>query len=747
MMMMRAADANEASSGMVTEVRARGEDAENEPPAATPSRALREEAQCDECFGGKMEHAGVQYLDRDARTATAEKTTVKSTVMMTPPPLPPSPTRRPQSLLQRRLDRSLLTWFHEDVLSCMEGSMEGVEENDAEGSTDAVTKQAACLSDLSSGRTILRAMRWLKKMEDSGGDEDVHAPEAHESLDDLWPAVVNVCEEILPDDGRICTELQDACRDIDGDACVRIALQAILVAAVQGCCREQFVRQILGRSVDLQQDLMLLIERRIDEECGDAEHCQAEEEREQEQEKREKEKFEEEEEEESTREVGHDRCERKSDESAPTPTAGTRLAGASESAMDSIVPSPSARQLAALFSIGWKKKAVLSPMTGEDVQRLRSKLRAVVAENDNLRAQLRGAIARAEEVEKQSEIECESLRAHAIDQHRIDVAERLAVAGQLDDANRELETLRERSKKLDETEKQLREAKDQVMELSGELSALPKLEAMLEKSKGRLRHEADVREALMRDLQELRAKHAEAQARLDVRERRRGSASVSAVELDALKLKLEEAVAAQRRAEQQLTEQKDAAKAAARTDSASSDLAAGASEGDERGSAMAVVRLKHERDELQQRSERLAEECARLKKALCDEREIMSLKFAAKLAEEKARMMREAAPADVPSTASPATPLQNERPRKAASSSHSKRRRHRAGKKKLVYSRRRKGVPLDSDVPIATPSQQIIGAGTPPTASTYPHSPAPHEAAALEILDAGSTSATSCAQQ
>ena len=28
---------------------------------------------------------------------------------------------------------------------------------------------------------------------------------------------------------------------------------------------------------------------------------------------------------------------------------------------------------------------------------------------------------------------------------------------------------------------------------------------------------------------------------------------------------------------------------------------------------MAVVRLKHERDELQQRSERLAEECARLK--------------------------------------------------------------------------------------------------------------------------------------
>ena len=69
----------------------------------------------------------------------------------------------------------------------------------------------------------------------------------------------------------------------------------------------------------------------------------------------------------------------------------------------------------------------------------------------------------------------------------------------------------------------------------------------------------------MRDLQELRAKHAEAQAGLDVRERRRGSASVSAVELDALKLKLEEAVAAQRRAEQQLTEQKDAA-TAARTD-------------------------------------------------------------------------------------------------------------------------------------------------------------------------------------
>ena len=136
-----------------------------------------------------------------------------------------------------------------------------------------------------------------------------------------------------------------------------------------------------------------------------------------------KRKIEEEQEQESTREVGHDRCERKSDESAPTPTAGTRLAGASESAMDSIVPSPSARQLAALFSIGWKKKAVLSPMTGEDVQRLRSKLRAVVAENDNLRAQLRGAIARAEEVEKQSEIECESLRTHAIDQHRIDVAE------------------------------------------------------------------------------------------------------------------------------------------------------------------------------------------------------------------------------------------------------------------------------------------------------------------------------------
>ena len=36
-------------------------------------------------------------------------------------------------------------------------------------------------------------------------------------------------------------------------------------------------------------------------------------------------------------------------------------------------------------------------------------------------------------------------------------------------------------------------------------------------------------------------------------------------------------------------------------------------------------------DELQQRSERLVEECARLKKALCDEREIMSLKFAASL--------------------------------------------------------------------------------------------------------------------
>ena len=171
-------------------------------------------------------------------------------------------------------------------------------------------------------------------------------------------AVVNVCEEILPDDGRICTELQDACRDIDGDACVRIALQAIL-SPPSRLLPGQFVRQILGRSVDLQQDLMLLIERRIDEECGDAEHCQAEEEREQEQEKREK-KFEEEEEEESTREVGHDRCERKSDESAPAPTAGTRLAGASESAMDSIVPSPSMAARCS-FSSGWKKRRCSHP--------------------------------------------------------------------------------------------------------------------------------------------------------------------------------------------------------------------------------------------------------------------------------------------------------------------------------------------------------------------------------------------------
>ena len=85
-------------------------------------------------------------------------------------------------------------------------------------------------------------------------------------------------------------------------------------------------------------------------------------------------------------------------------------------------------------------------MTGEDVQRLRSN-RAVVAENDNLRAQLRGAIG-AQKGSKSKVKLSASLRAHAIDQHRIDVAERLAVAGQLDDANRELETLRERSKSL-----------------------------------------------------------------------------------------------------------------------------------------------------------------------------------------------------------------------------------------------------------------------------------------------------------
>ena len=71
--------------------------------------------------------------------------------------------------------------------------------------------------------------------------------------------------------------------------------------------------------------------------------------------------------------------------------------------------------------------------------------------------------------------------------------QRLAVAGQLDDANRELETLREEVQKFDETEKQLREAKDQVMELSESCRPCQSSEAMLEKSKGRLRHEADVR--------------------------------------------------------------------------------------------------------------------------------------------------------------------------------------------------------------------------------------------------------------